>query len=184
MPASSGRHFPALLSSETFHLSVQIPFRNQFPTPSHYSCLKRTGMVSLWMRLTPHLHFCAGQRRVEGVTSPDWAKTTGATTGACAELPLQPPTASPVPLHQIRQFWGSFSRGERAEGVPQEAGGEQGPWATSVAAEGCSIGPAAVWIKTSTETGKCSSARDRTSFLTAPLWILTILLHLRAQFND
>lgn len=67
----------------------------------------------------------------------------------------------------------SFSTGERAEGFPQEAGGQQGPWATSGAAEGCSISPAAVWIKTRNEAGKCCSARDRTSFLYCAIVNLT-----------
>lgn len=47
-------------------------------------------------------------------------------------------------FNQINPFSVSFSTGEKAEGFPQVAGGQQGPRVSSGAAEGRSISPAAV----------------------------------------
>lgn len=192
MPASSSRRFPA-------------PLFRHFP-PFSSNLISKTISTSLtWLTAEAHrpalsvgLHAFIPTlvKDVLKVSPPQTElKLLGAATGARAELPLQPPkhrhSIAACPLHVHRWFCTAFisfgsvlaQRGG-AEVFPREAGGQQGPWATAGAAEGCSISPAALWIKARSEAGKCSLARDCTSLLTVLLWTLPVLLHLRAQFND
>lgn len=125
-------------------------------------------------RCPTHLHFCVGQRppQIE-LEVADFSQSTGSAQGhqvlSCLRsLPRHSHSVTACPSHP---HWGVCTKsicfdGVLAQGRRQKAFsmGQGGQWAMSEAAVGCSVHPAGMQVKTSSEMWKCSSSRYYTSF--------------------